>query len=517
MGGATKRFAMRLAIGKAIALAAGAACLLAGCREDSGANPADDAASGSQGAGWPVVRVVTNGLNAKFPEGMDINRNPYIDYIRSGTRLDVRFAIPPSEGYDTKLNVIMASDDVPDLVSTSNANWFVNYVNRGELMPLDELIDRYAPELKKRIPQEAWDSVTIDGSIYAIPSLNEASGGYLMYGRKDWLDRLGLEPPSTLDDYYEVIKGFAERDPDGDGKPDTVGLSIRENLGGTGPLFGAFGTQVSMSAWYERDGKLVNGTVLPETKDALVFMARLYGEKLLDPQFMLNKTAVFNEKIANGQTGLFVASWSDTRGPIEDSRLNDPQAEWIPFDYPTGPDGRKGTGASQLVRYYSVVPAKSANAAGAVRLLDFLSGDGYRDVKLGFENEVWTRRDGKLAIDFAEHNKHFYRGVYSNLADPADPDVTRDRLDGLGAQFRLNDNLRRIGENLIKSAFTGTPTPAMGKYGANLEKDMQETFTKIVAGAAPLSEFDAFVARWYKEGGDEITAEVNDWYAGRGK
>jgi putative aldouronate transport system substrate-binding protein len=87
----------------------------------------------------------------------------------------------------------------------------------------------------------------------------------------------------------------------------------------------------------------------------------------------------------------------------------------------------------------------------------------------------------------------------------------------LGERFRLNDNLRRIGENLLKSAFTGTPTPAMGTYGATLEKDMQETFTKIVAGAAPLSEFDAFVARWYKQGGDEITAEVNAWYAKRVK
>ncbi|GAA3413549.1 extracellular solute-binding protein [Paenibacillus hodogayensis] len=508
---------MVLANGKGIAILLGMACILAGCRGDIDANRARDKAASSLGSGWPVVRVVTNGLNAKFPESTDINRNPYIEYIRNGTKLDVRVTAPPSEGFDTKLSVIMASDDVPDLVSTSNASWFVNYVNRGELLPLDDLINRFAPQLMKRIPQEAWDSVTINGRIYAIPSLNEAPGGYLMYGRKDWLDRLGLKPPTTLDEYYSVIKAFAERDPDGNGKPNTVGLSIRENLGGTGPMFGAFGTQVSLTAWYEREGRLVNGTVLPETKEALAFMAKLYGERLLDPQFMLNKTAVFNEKIAAGQTGLFVASWSDTRGPIEDNRRNDPQAEWIPLDYPTGPDDRKGTGASQLVRYYSVLPAKGGNAAGAVRLLDFLSEEGYRSVKLGFENEVWTQMNGKMVIDFAEHNKHFYRGIYSNLADPADPQVTRERLDGLGTQFRLNENVQRIRENLIKSAFTGTPTPAMGKYGANLEKDMQETFTKIVAGVAPLSEFDAFVARWYKEGGGELTDEVNAWYANRKK
>ncbi|RKN86350.1 extracellular solute-binding protein [Paenibacillus ginsengarvi] len=492
-------------------------CLVAGCRAEGDAGLAGGKATGPGNEGRPMVRIVTNGLNAIYPEGMDINSNPYIESIRKHTNLDIRFTIPPSEGFDTKLNVIMASDDIPDLISTSNTNWFVHYVNRQALMPLDELIDRHAPGLRKRFPQEAWDQVTVDGRIYAIPSLNEAPGGYLMYARKDWLDRLGLQPPTTLDEYYAVMKAFAEQDPDGNGKDDTAGISIRENMGGASPLFGAFGTQVSILAWHERDGRLVNGTVLPETKEALAFMAKLYKEKLLDQQFMLNKTAVFNEKIANGKIGLYAASWSDTRGPILDNRLNDPKAEWIPLDYPVGKDGRKGTSASQPVRYYSVVPAAAVNAAGAMKLLDFLSGEGYRDIKLGFENEIWTRTDGKMVINFAEHNKHFYRGVYSNLADIAEPGVTKDRLDGLGMPFRLNENLSRIGQNLIKSAFTGTTVPAMGLYGANLEKDMQETFTKIVAGALPLSEFDAFVERWYKAGGEQMTAEVNAWYESKNR
>lgn len=495
------------------------ASLLAGCLADGdegrSAGKAGTAQPTPANGGRQTVRVVTNGLNAKFPDNMNIGSNPYIDYIHQRTNLDLQFTFPPSDGFDAKLNVIMASDDLPDLVSTGNASWFVNYANRKALLPLNELINRYAPGLRKRIPQEAWDHVTIDGMIYAVPSLNEAPGGYLMYGRKDWLDRLNLKPPTTIAEYEEVIRAFAERDPDGNGKDDTVGISFRENMGGTGPLFGAFGTQISISAWYERNGRLVNGTVLPETKEALAWMAKLYGENLLDRQFMLNKTAAFNEKIANGKIGLYVASWSDTRGPIEESRQKDPLAEWIPLDFPVGKDGRRGTAASAPVRYYNVIPATSGNAEGVLRLLDFLSGDGYKDVKLGFENEVWTKRDGKMRIDFAEHNKHFYRGIYSNLADIADPEVTKERLDGLGPQFRLNENLSRIRQNLIKSSFTGTPTSAMGKYGANLEKDMQETFTKIVAGAMPVSEFDAFVERWYGGGGDEISAEANAWFASR--
>jgi len=462
-----------------------------------------------------TIRIVTNSQNAKFPDGMDIERNPYMDYIRQNTNLDVKVTLPPVDGYDEKLNAIMASGDLPDLLTSGNASWFVNYVNQKALMPLNELIDKYGPDLKKNIPQEAWEQVTIDGNIYAVPSLNEASGNGIVYARKDWLDRLGLQPPKTLDEYYNVMKAFVERDPDGNNKNDTLGFSLKERLSGAEVFFGAFGTQIYNNNWYVRDGKLVNGSILPETKDALAYLAKLYQDKLLDQEFPLNKTALFNEKVANGKIGLFVGSWTETRGSIETNRQNDPKAEWIRLDYPTGPNGKKGVAKGSIVRFFGVVPVTSKNAEGVIRLLNFVAGKGYQDLKHGFENEIWTRKDGIMTVNFEEHNKHFYRGIYSNLADIADPQVTKDRLDGLGIQFHLNDNLKHVTSNLIKNEYLGVPTPAMGKFNANLIKLQEEAFTKIIAGASPLSEFDTFVARWKKEGGDAITKEVNEWYAGK--
>lgn len=134
------------------------ACLIAGCRAEGEAGT-EGKGGEPKGEDRQAVHVVTNGLNAKFPDGMDIESNPYIEYIRNRTNLDIRFTIPPSEGLDAKLGVMIASDDVPDLISTGNANWFVHYVNRKALMPLDELIERYAPGLRSRFPREAWDQV----------------------------------------------------------------------------------------------------------------------------------------------------------------------------------------------------------------------------------------------------------------------------------------------------------------------------------------------------------------------
>jgi putative aldouronate transport system substrate-binding protein len=243
-------------------LAALACCLAAGCGLQAGGRN-----GGDEAAAKPAIRIVVNSLGMSFPEGMDENRNPYLAYIEKNAGVQVNVSLPPLNGYDEKLNVIMTSGDPPDLLNTSNPSWFMNYVNQKALMPLNDYIEKYGPHLKAVIPKEAWDHVTVDGRIYAIPSLNEVKGTEIVYARKDWLDKLGLQPPRTIEEYTEVMKAFAERDPDGNGKKDTYGLSIMERLGRTSPFLGAFGAQ--MNAWYERDGKLAYSGILPEMKEAL--------------------------------------------------------------------------------------------------------------------------------------------------------------------------------------------------------------------------------------------------------
>lgn len=463
----------------------------------------------------PAVRIVVNSLGQTFPSGMDENANPYLDYIEKNTGVRVNVALPPLNGYDERLNVIMTSGDPPDLLNTSNPSWFMNYVNQQALTPLNDAIDKYGANLKKYIPKEAWDNVTVDGSIYAIPSLNEVHGTEIVYVRKDWLDKLGLQPPRTIAEYTKVMEAFAKNDPDGNGANDTYGLSIVERFGRTSPFLGAFGTQ--MNAWYERDGKLVYSGILPEMKQALAYLHDLYERDILDPEFPLNTIEVLGDKVAAGKVGLYSAAWSDTRSYIAQSAKNDPAAVWVPLEYPVGPGG-KGVYEIPVVRSYNVVPIKSRRAEDVVKLLDFIAGPGYKTLKLGFENDVWkTEADGKLRINFEAHSKQGYRGIYGALADIADPLITKSRLEALGAQYRLYDNVRQIDANLMTNRFGGPPTPAMGKHLVKLTKLQEETFTKIVAGLSPLEAFDQFVKKWKEAGGDEITGEVNEWWRATGK
>ncbi|MFC3343314.1 extracellular solute-binding protein [Paenibacillus abyssi] len=462
------------------------------------------------------ISIVVNSLGMTFPEGLDENNNPYLDYIKQNTQLDIEVILPPSEGYEDKLNMIMASGNYPDLINVINNVWVSNYVKQDALMPLDDLIDRYGPALKEAIPEEAWDKVRFNGSIYAVPSINEVKGVEIMYARKDWLDKLGLQPPQTLEEYYEVIKAFTLNDPDGNGLDDTIGLLMTENLGRSAPFFGAYGVQLGQ--WTERDGRLVYSDILPETKEALAYLNTLYEEGLLDPEFPINRNKSLEQKIVSGKVGLYSATWYDTRGPIALNKSRDPNAEWIPLAYPTGPKGHKGVYDRPIVRQYSVIPANSNQAPAVIKFLNFIAGEGQQQLKLGFENEVWQRDNEKIITNFSEHDKHLYRGIYSSLVDVAVPEMVKLRLDSLGEHFQLYNNLQLIEQNLIQNEFTGLPMPAMGKFNHKLT-ELVDIFTQIIVGVIPLNEFDHYVEWWRSEGGDEMTREVNEWYdqtVGRG-
>jgi len=458
------------------------------------------------------IGIVISNLGMTFPIGMDENDNRYLNYIEAQTGLDIKITTPPTEVYDEKLDVIMSSGNLPDMLHVYKAVWFGNYAKQGAFQPLDDLIDQYGPHLKEKIPAEAWDRVRYGGKIYAIPSLNEVSGVELMYGRKDWLDRLGLHTPETLEEYHEVIRAFTQDDPDGNGIDDTIGLALMIDLGRSAPFFGAFGTQ--LDTWVERHGKLVNGSILPETRQALAYLAGLYEEGLLDREFPLNLQTNLFEKIQDGKVGLFSATWYDTRGPIAANKQKEPKAEWIALPYPTGPEGHKGVYETDMIRGYNVIPASSLSAKEVIQFLDFIASD-YKNLKLGFENEIWKWENGRMVTDFQKHDEQLYRGIYQSLVDVPDPVLSKERLDSLG-DFHLYDNLEMIRQNVIHNEFYGIPTWAMSKYDKKLS-ELQGIFTNIILGIEPIESFDRYVEQWKREGGDEMKREVNLWFERSGR
>jgi putative aldouronate transport system substrate-binding protein len=337
----------------------------------------------------------------------------------------------------------------------------------------------------------------------------------IIYARKDWLDALNLDPPRTLEEYYRVMRAFTYEDPDRNGKNDTWGLTIMPaGLSRTAPFFGAFGVPRSDHAirqWKLRNGELVYSGLLPETLEALRYLARLYGDGILDREFVLNKEAVFAEKITSGRVGLFAARWNETASILQDTLARNPQAEWIRLDYPVGRDGQQGTRQTDLLQAYNVIPAASsaAKARDAIRLLNEIAGPAHRELLLAADPAQFALQapSSREVVRPADAHSSLYA-----LANPDDPDTRGEWLDSLGEQLALEDNIGYAMEHALHSDFRGLPTPSMGKYADKLQKLEEEAFLKLIMGLEPRNDFDDFTKLWLSEGGWELSKEVNAWY-----
>ncbi|UUZ93535.1 extracellular solute-binding protein [Paenibacillus sp. P25] len=240
-----------------------------------------------------------------------------------------------SEQYLQKLNVTLASGDLPDVI-TVNATQLKQLADSGQIEDMTALYQQYASPLTKEIlSQEGsspFDAATIDGKLMAIPQVDSSlERAMFIWIRTDWLQKLGLQPPKTMADVQAISKTFAENDPDGNGKKDTFGLGATKDLWG-----GAMGLEGFMAGYkaYPRmwvadaSGKLVYGGVQPEIKKALQALQTMFKNGELDQEFGIKDGGKVSEQIAAGKIGMEYGEQWNSIWPLQLNRNNDPKAQW---------------------------------------------------------------------------------------------------------------------------------------------------------------------------------------------
>ena len=146
----------------------------------------------------------------------NINEDPYVKKIEEFTNTDIDIQLLPHNDYKTKMDLMFASGDIPDVVQgmgkfTNSGQSLVQAVEAGVFLPLDDLIDEYGPNLKKFIPKEVWETQRFtDGKIYAIPQILSNPSRRATFVRKDLLEKAGLEVPKTVEETLEVLRAFKE-------------------------------------------------------------------------------------------------------------------------------------------------------------------------------------------------------------------------------------------------------------------------------------------------------------------
>ena len=248
----------------------------------------------------PFDETVTFGLGvhrwANAPEGLTIEDNPFVDYVsdKLNVELEVLWEVDPG-GFEDKISLAMVSGDLPDAFTVSE-QILLSLVESDLITDLteyyDKLVSPYIKEIHASYGDRLLDTVMFDGRMMAIPGTNLGGAQQMLWIRMDWLDKLGLEVPETLDEVIDVARAFVENDPDGNGVDDTVGFTIEpkvamryNSIHGLDPVFAVFGALPRL--WIRDDaGDIVYGTITPETKEALRFVTQMYQEGLIDKEFV---------------------------------------------------------------------------------------------------------------------------------------------------------------------------------------------------------------------------------------
>jgi len=297
-------------------------------------------------------------------------------------------ALPSSENdQDVKINASAAANILPDIFMVRR-DPFMNITRVGVIAPVDDLYPLMPHRTSLHYDEDSIAFTTINGKSYGLASPGTIAKNEGILIRKDWLDKLKLKVPVTMDEYIEVMKAFTFNDPNGSGRADTYGygafIEINNFEEGIGrrfdPFFGAFGAAGTWNLSKKDPGLNVRK---PAYFDALVFIKRMVDEKVIDPNWTSYGKDDFRAAWKQGRFGIMreqnaAFAAENNYAPFD---KNFPNGEWIVIDPPMGPDGKKSVGVyTQAYRIYAVsTKAMRAGKGPAIaKLLEWMSSDeGY--------------------------------------------------------------------------------------------------------------------------------------------
>lgn len=439
---------------------------------------------------------------------LDAN-DPNIVFMEKKTNTDVDLVSLPHSQYEDQLKLKFASGDFPD-VYQSWSGPEADLIAAGKVLELNDLIDKFGPNLKKNIPQAAWDAVSVNGKILAIPQPSSNSNSTL-YVRQDWLDKLGLQAPKTSDELMTVLKAFRDKDPNGNGKKDEIPFSMREKFTWGDNIFGMWGVNNSYTEVYYNNEVIIQN-IHPNMKQSLGFIKSMVDEKVMDSEFLTNSRTVWEQKIKSGLVGM----WSHTQqlawqwqADLDKTIPNDkPNVVAIPTPRGTGYDGPLGTRWSPVAKTY-IIMKSTKNPEAIIKYFDWLmSEEGQMFTDLGQEGDSYKKENGKIVVDTAKMEKNKAFNVIFKIHG-TNPAVEEAKLSNPAAFDKLKAAWAVGDKEGFKNEAVGMPA---AKNTYNIDTMFLEEGSKIVLGKVPVEHFDEFVKTWRKQGGDQMVKERTDWY-----
>ena len=240
---------------------------------------------------------------------------------QTGKRLSITWV--PENLYSDQMVSALANGILPEVLSVKSVDLkhpsVVNAVRSGGFWEIGTYLSRF-PLLTRYLDPAVLHNGSYFGRVYGLYWERPVSRQGIQY-RKDWLERLGLAEPRTVEELYRVLRAFTFDDPDGNGKQDTYGLVDRNDL-----VYGAFRNLAvylgAPNGWALQQEGLVPDFYTEAYRDAMKWMQKLYNEGILNPDFTVTSKSQQEERFVRGEAGMMITNILSSGSQDKMSKLN---------------------------------------------------------------------------------------------------------------------------------------------------------------------------------------------------
>lgn len=432
------------------------------------------------------------------------------------TGMKIKFSWVPDASKDEKINAALASKsltDVTSLTDISNAT-VRKAMKSGMFWDVEKYLKDY-PNLAK-ISKKTIDASKIDGHLYGVPYVKPmARYGILI--RQDWLDKLGLKAPKTVNDLTKIAQAFTEDDPDGDGKKDTVGFVERNESFNVGfrSMTGYFGAGNQFAVV---KGKVIPSFMQPGYKDALKFYRNIYKNGWMNSDFSVMAKQDQKNYIAQGKGGIVVSGLMEASNYVAAAKGTNQEGKmkWLLVNDLKGTNGKRttlsdtngGMGGWLAISKQSVKSVKDLKAV--LKFIDKLSDK---------KPYVWMT-EGIKGQHYSLNDKGEYTITNETKWEQEVQPFAGSRPSETVANLKFTDPLEneqqeKITENGKYAVINPAQSLSSDTYDAQwstLIEPISDAYYKYMMGQNTMKDWDAAVKNFRTSGGDQVIKEFTASY-----
>lgn len=488
--------------------------------------------------GFPIVKepIELSFFTGRFEQNLDQYEETLVfKTYAEKTGIKVNFEEVTFGTLTEKRNLALTSGDYPDAFYSSRipASDLFKYGKQGIFIPLNDLIDEYAPNIKavmEKHPDIKKGLTMPDGNIYSIPTYYSPEFLPMLIGKpiwlnKPWLEKLEMEEPKTTEEFYEFLKKVKETDLNGNGKNDEIPFAaegMNELLDHMKGAWG-FGTRGLANKYVDVDpksGDLRFFRIDSKYKEMLQYVNKLWSEGLIDQEIYTTDATNYNAKGAEGRYGATIS-------PNPETVMNQ-------FDY-VGMGTLKGPHGDQLFSHVKAplvhvgafaITDKNKNPEATIRWIDhFFSEEGATFQFMGVEGKTYNVND-KGEYEFVEEITKNPDGLtfdqaltpYVTWMGGSYPGYVQYKYfkgsESLPSAVAVGEKVKKNVPEEIWNAFNYTEEEIdfLQSVGSDMQSFIGEMEAKFITGELSFDQWDKYVKQVEDMGVDEYLKIENAAY-----